>query len=366
MTYNGIANQLYSMVSALGEFGECIQTAFVCLNVNLKYKRCSLTFTEYVETCLSTRKNNSALYNSIFYIPGGLESIWEKIFLWHNDFKPDKIIIYTNIDIFESYTIPKLQAKMYLWIPIHEDFSENNSQVRADRTLQFLPIFDKIATFSKFGQNVLAKWGYQSVFINHIIDKKVFYKKYKKNDTRFTCLIVANNACPVFRKAIKENIMAFKKFSHNKNTILIIKSEPSGTTDIKKLLTGYDNFFIVNENIPEDTMIQLYCISDVLLAASRSEGFGVPIVEAQLCGTPVITTNCTSMPENTFFGICTEPTTGSIKINGINSWSNPDVDNIVNAIEIIYNGNLHQTDIPDIYNPIKIATEWKKFLEINY
>jgi SAM-dependent methyltransferase len=36
---------------------------------------------------------------------------------------------------------------------------------------------------------------------------------------------------------------------------------------------------------------------DVFLLPSKGEGFGVPIVEAQACGVPVITTNCTAQPE---------------------------------------------------------------------
>jgi glycosyltransferase involved in cell wall biosynthesis len=37
--------------------------------------------------------------------------------------------------------------------------------------------------------------------------------------------------------------------------------------------------------------------ADVLLLASRSEGFGVPVIEAQAVGTPVIVSNHTAQPE---------------------------------------------------------------------
>jgi glycosyltransferase involved in cell wall biosynthesis len=40
----------------------------------------------------------------------------------------------------------------------------------------------------------------------------------------------------------------------------------------------------------------------VLLSPSMGEGFGVPIVESQACGVPVITTDCSAMTELTEAG----------------------------------------------------------------
>ena len=54
-------------------------------------------------------------------------------------------------------------------------------------------------------------------------------------------------------------------------------------------------------------LADIYNSLDVLLAPSASEGFGIPIIEAQACGVPVVTLNVTAMPENTFGGVCLEP-----------------------------------------------------------
>lgn len=53
---------------------------------------------------------------------------------------------------------------------------------------------------------------------------------------------------------------------------------------------------------PDGYMAQVYNAADVLLSPSMGEGFGLPIVEAQACGCPVIVGNWTSMPELCFAG----------------------------------------------------------------
>jgi glycosyltransferase involved in cell wall biosynthesis len=49
--------------------------------------------------------------------------------------------------------------------------------------------------------------------------------------------------------------------------------------------------------VPDADLIPLYNGARVFVYPSRYEGFGLPVLEAMQCGTPVITTNVSSMPE---------------------------------------------------------------------
>lgn len=47
----------------------------------------------------------------------------------------------------------------------------------------------------------------------------------------------------------------------------------------------------------KDELINIYNVADILVSPSLYEGFGITILEAMACGTPVITSNTTSLPE---------------------------------------------------------------------
>lgn len=68
---------------------------------------------------------------------------------------------------------------------------------------------------------------------------------------------------------------------------------------VKETAKDY-NLVITGETIPwisDEELPLLYSASKVLLYPSLYEGFGLPILEAMACGTPVITSNVSSMPE---------------------------------------------------------------------
>jgi glycosyltransferase involved in cell wall biosynthesis len=79
----------------------------------------------------------------------------------------------------------------------------------------------------------------------------------------------------------------------------------------------------------------MYRASDVLLAATCAEGFGVPIIEAQLCGTPVVTNRTTAMSELTLFGESCQTGSWLLRRDFNSGWFHPDTDRVAEALERI-------------------------------
>lgn len=57
------------------------------------------------------------------------------------------------------------------------------------------------------------------------------------------------------------------------------------------------NRVIIAGHLPEEKLILLYNLADIFVLPSLYEGFGLPVLEAMACGTPVITSNISSLPE---------------------------------------------------------------------
>ena len=60
---------------------------------------------------------------------------------------------------------------------------------------------------------------------------------------------------------------------------------------------GIEDYIITPGRIAEEDLPLLYAAATVFVYPSRYEGFGLPVLEAMACATPVVTTNATSIPE---------------------------------------------------------------------
>lgn len=105
-----------------------------------------------------------------------------------------------------------------------------------------------------------------------------------------------------FKPQTEEDIQGFKKRLHLPDDFILAiggVGERKNLTRVKQVAKGF-KLIITGETIPtvsEDDLPLLYASARVLLYPSLYEGFGLPILEAMACGTPVITSNVSSLPE---------------------------------------------------------------------
>lgn len=172
-------------------------------------------------------------------------------------------------------------------------------------------------TMAPHGQRQLEAAGIKSTYIPHAINTKL-YKPTDQiqktparrwlgfKDSDYVVGIVAANkaAGELHRKAFAENLLAFSIFAKNKPGVkLYIHAEPSrvfGGFHLPTLLQALGitpeqvvlpEPFLFRIGYPTEDMAGVYSSLDVLMAASYGEGFGVCGIEAQACGTRVITSD---------------------------------------------------------------------------
>lgn len=172
-------------------------------------------------------------------------------------------------------------------------------------------------TMAPNGSKLLEQRGIDYSYIPHSIDTKKFVPRTKlpngravedyfdSKDKFVVGMVAANKASGlVHRKSYSENILAFSIFKQkHPDSVLYLHTEPLGFAsgwNLLELITacGLDKNDVMfpdprdyRYGVSDEMMASLYSGMDVLLAPSMGEGFGVPTMEAQSCGTRVIGSN---------------------------------------------------------------------------
>jgi len=179
---------------------------------------------------------------------------------------------------------------------------------------------------SKFGKRMLKDAGLDCDYIPHGIDTSVFKPTGSdvremlgvSKDAYLIGMVAANKGNPS-RKAFTPQIAAFAElrkkhddavlyihaFSGGKNEQNTVNleayAESVGLEVGKDIIFAHPHSLMVNK-YNDANMAQLYSAFDVHMTVSMGEGFGLPILEAQSCGCPVIVGDWTSMSELCFSG----------------------------------------------------------------
>jgi glycosyltransferase involved in cell wall biosynthesis len=168
---------------------------------------------------------------------------------------------------------------------------------------------------SQFGAEVLQEAGHDPLYVPHGFDPEVFQPGDRMAARRVlgipesafvVGMVAANKGGPPSRKCFFEALSAFaalKERAPEAVLYLHTQLEPPDGEDlvamcellgIRPLVT---NGYQLAAGLPPRYVAALLNTFDVLLNPSAGEGFGVPLVEAQACGTPCVTTSFSAMPE---------------------------------------------------------------------
>ena len=165
---------------------------------------------------------------------------------------------------------------------------------------------------SLFGKEMMAKEGFDPLYIPHGVDHKLFYpnadagNQTRKNQgwgDRFVVGTIATNKGE--RKNFRSMLEGFARFhSLYRDSVFYCHTNPVDGEGYNLIglcatlgLSDSVYFMDVNAEYPVEVMNAFYNSFDVFLLASKGEGFGIPIIEAQASGTPVIIPNYTSMKD---------------------------------------------------------------------
>jgi glycosyltransferase involved in cell wall biosynthesis len=161
-----------------------------------------------------------------------------------------------------------------------------------------------------------------------------------------TVMVAANKGLPD-RKAFQVQLRAWAKFAADKpGAKLYCHTEPTtrhGGVDIPALIRNLniqDRVFFPSQyeyamGMSANYLSMMYNAADVYMGAAMAEGFGIPIIEAQACGTPVIVTDFSSMPELVRWGYAVPP--ADMMWSPLGAWQSwPDVHGIYDSLQHLY------------------------------
>lgn len=228
------------------------------------------------------------------------------------------------------------------------------------------------------GVRLMEAKGIECEYVPHAIDTKIFkptamiegqpVRDFMGLTDEFVVGMVAANKASglIHRKAFSENLLAFSVFRQkHPDAVLYLHTDPLGSFggwNLLKLLQGFNipkeavmfpPYIDYKYGMPQESLAALYTGMNVLLATSYGEGFGVPTMEAQACGTRVIGSNWAATPDlvsEASWLVEGQPMWDS----GQNSiWQMPLVPSIVEALEEAY-----KADREDCQKSIQFAKQF--------
>jgi len=103
------------------------------------------------------------------------------------------------------------------------------------------------------------------------------------------------------RKNVNRLVSAWERFRHNREFSLVLAGHHGGewVDQLKAQISaqGLEQSVLLPGAVSMEELVLLYNAALAFVFPSLLEGFGIPVLEAMACGTPVITSNISALPE---------------------------------------------------------------------
>jgi glycosyltransferase involved in cell wall biosynthesis len=259
-------------------------------------------------------------WNGIPVLPRGREPYGMDITARHAEHVGAQVIIsLMDAWVCDAKRLQSLGAAWIPWFPI--DMEPLPSPVKRQ-----VEQAHKRIVFSRFGERQMHDAGLDCYYVPHGVETDVFRPIDRAEarrslglpeDVFIVGMVAANKGNPP-RKAFFQQIEAFAEFHRRHPDSLLYLHTQAGNQggahevnlvefcEYHGLKGGADVRFAHPYQLwmsyPDPAMVEIYNAMDVHMLVSMGEGFGIPTLEAQACGTPVITSGWTASEELCFGG----------------------------------------------------------------
>jgi glycosyltransferase involved in cell wall biosynthesis len=267
----------------------------------------------------------------------------------------DAIFFLQDIFLLETSTQDQIACPSYLWFPLHYEPIDLPTVAALGKIKHIISLCPSTR------ERVKRQMGRDTYVVPHVIEfnthlpptdtKSKIRKDFNIDDTKYVICTLAGNYEQSGRKSLDTTLMAFKEFLAKHPEALMWVHAPTlnhaRVYDVPLLVRTLgipDHTIKFTENTLDETTLQkMYKCSDMYLCGSCSEGFGIPQLEAQYYGLPVVTTRFGAMHDYCWYGVSVPPIQRHFNHMQSAWWVKPSVMGTVEAMEKVYNDDLETT-----------------------
>lgn len=246
---------------------------------------------------------------------GNLEYGFDIIESYIMEYKPDILVTLCDVGFQSGYIEPINKCRQQGWTGKWVCYTPVDTHGWAITWNRDLGSCDVNVAMSKFGEQQMSKFGIENVkMIPHGVDLETYrplderdkLKQKYKVDGNFVVGFIGRNQ---IRKMIDRLVLAFANFAQDKEDVkLLLHTDelptqngwninyllPSLRIDGKTKLTKKKMDVLKRQTISPEKINELYNVMDVFGYATGGEGFGLPGIECQSAGTPLLMTDCST------------------------------------------------------------------------